>query len=47
MSPVMGKCLDEQNEKEGSKGERPLLIYWNMFLVCMECSSGKKVVSVE
>ena len=43
----MEKFLDQQNKGEGSKGRGPLQIYWEMSLVCMECTSGKKFLSVE
>ena len=47
MSPGTEKKLDQQNKGEGSKRGRPLPISWDMSLVCMECYSGKKFVSVE
>ena len=34
-------------EELSVNGEFPISISWVMYLVCIECSSGKKFVSVE
>ena len=38
---------DRKNEEGLSKGVGPLPISWDMYLVCIECYQGKKIVSVE
>ena len=41
------KVSNHKNEEEGSKGGGPWHIFWGVYLVCMECYQGNKVVSVE